>query len=103
MCRAAEHIVLRSRCPRPLGVAVYGHPRRPLSSYELHLVYRQPDYLDQFTLHPANETEDELEERAGGRQGAGEVGRAISEFSVFSCFPLRSSTILYFIKEDINS
>ncbi|XP_043237643.1 UPF0669 protein v1g209471-like [Amphibalanus amphitrite] len=64
-------------CPRPLGVAVYGHPRQPSSSYELHLVYRDPDYLDQFTLHPENDTEDELlgtlRKRAGAQRGSAEV------------------------------
>ncbi|KAF0302752.1 DNA repair endonuclease XPF [Amphibalanus amphitrite] len=64
-------------CPRPLGVAVYGHPRQPSSSYELHLVYRDPDYLDQFTLHPENDTEDELlgtlRKRAGAQRGSAET------------------------------
>ena len=56
---------------------MYGHPRRPLSSYELHLVYRDPDYLDQFTLHPENDTEDELlgtlKKRSRSAHGSAEV------------------------------
>ena len=58
------------RCPRPLGVAVYGHPHQPTSSYELHLVYRDPDYLDQFTLRAHNDTEDELLGALRKRSGA---------------------------------
>lgn len=56
-------------CRRPLGVAVYGHPRRPFSTYELRLVYRDPDYLDQFTLRPHNDTEEEDERSPHHRSG----------------------------------
>ncbi|XP_037091117.1 UPF0669 protein C6orf120 homolog isoform X1 [Pollicipes pollicipes] len=60
-------------CPRPLGVSVYGHPSATLSSYELRLVFRHPDYLDQFTLREHNDTEDELLRALRDRTGHSET------------------------------
>jgi len=58
--------------PRPLGVSVYGHPRHDFTRFELRLIYRHPDYLDQFTLREDNGTDsellDSLQQRAGHSQ-----------------------------------